>query len=104
MNHIETKKGYEDQPPCVPYQYEIVETQGCTAFGISINGKNLYDLSEEDQNRLANYVFIKLQDAYKNKEIFLPDLLHNLQPEDYYHDSTPCDQCGDSVSETTWKI
>jgi hypothetical protein len=101
---MDTIKESETSEASDSYIYEIVETQGCTAFGITVNGKDLYDLPDEDQDKLANYVFGKLQDAYRNKELSLTDLLHNLQPENYYYDSTPCDQCGDSISETTWKI
>jgi len=98
--NTEEKKSPQD----LMTRYEIIESQGCTAFGLWVNGEEFYDLEENKQEEIVDYIFVKLKEAYKDKEVGLADLLHNLPPHDHQYDPTPCDQCGDSVSETTWKI
>jgi hypothetical protein len=84
------------------YTIELVE--GCTAFDTIINGVSITDISKEEQEQLVDYLFDQLRESYKTGEISLDSLIKNFQYDDYEYDSEPCEQCGDTVSTTIYKI
>jgi hypothetical protein len=85
-------------------KYKFEETVGCTASSLLVNKEEFYDLSEENQDEIINYLLIKIKEGYKKHEVGLTDLLHLLQYTDYETVKENCDQCGDSVSITTWEL
>jgi biotin synthase-like enzyme len=85
-------------------KYKFEETVGCTASSLLVNKEEFYDLSEKEQDEIIDYLLLKIKESYKEHEINLTDLLHLLQYTDYEMIKENCDQCGDSVSITTWEV
>jgi len=59
---------------------KIIKTDGCTSHGWTFDGKDLQEISEEEQEQIFDFLCLFESDEY------------------------PCNQCGDYVSTTTWKI
>jgi hypothetical protein len=85
-------------------KYKFVETTGCTAFGFSVNEKELSELSEKEYEDMLDYIFIKVKEGLVENTILFNDVVKLFQPDDWTHNSYPCDQCGDTVSTETWNI
>lgn len=83
---------------------KFVKTEGCVAYGWSIDGKSLEDFSKEEQDKIFNYLIAKLEEKWKIRDICLTDLVEVFHYDDYDYDPIACDQCGDNVSTTTWEI
>ena len=85
-------------------KYKFIETTGCTAFNFSVNDKQLSVLFEHEYDEMLDYLFLKIRDGIKEQTILFEDVVKLFQPDDWEHDPEPCDQCGDTVSTTTWNI
>lgn len=85
-------------------RYKIVETTGCTAFNFSINEKSISDYTDEELNKILDYLFIKIKEGIKDNTILFQSVVQLFQYDDYEHDSEPCSQCFDTVQTTTWNI
>jgi hypothetical protein len=85
-------------------KYKFVETTGCTAFGFTVNERELSELSEEEYNHLIDYLFTKIKEGLKEQTILVENVVQLFQYDDYDYDDYVCDQCGDTVSTTTWNI
>lgn len=85
-------------------KYKFVETTGCTAFSFTVNDEIFYDLPQGKQEEIVEYLCTKVKEAIANKEIGIDDLVKLFQESGYKMDNHSCDQCGDSVAETTWEI
>ena len=85
-------------------KYKIVETTGCTAFGFSINDKCISEYTKQDLEQILDYLFIKIKEGIKDNTILFENVVQLFQYNDYEHDPHICEQCGDTVSTTTWNI
>jgi len=85
-------------------KYKIVETTGCTAFDFSINEKTISEYTKEELDQILDYLFLKVKEGLKENTILFENIVHLFQPDDWEHDPYVCEQCGDSVSTTTWNI
>ena len=85
-------------------KYKIVETTGCTAFNFTINDKTLSEYTNSELDGILDYLFVKVKEGLKQNTILYEDVVKLFQPDDWTHDPEPCDQCGDTVSTTTWNI
>jgi uncharacterized UBP type Zn finger protein len=85
-------------------KYKFVETTGCTAFDFTVNDRSFSELSEQEHNEMLNYLFEKIKEGISEQTILLENVIHLFQYDDYEHDPNTCEQCGDNVSTTTWKI
>lgn len=85
-------------------KYKFIETTGCTAFDFTVNDRSFSELSEQEYNEMLNYLFEKIKEGISEQTILLENVIHLFQYDDYEHDPHICDQCGDSVSTTTWNI
>jgi hypothetical protein len=85
-------------------KYKFLETTGCTAFDFSVNGRQFSDMSDQEYNEMLEYIFVEIRKGLKTNTILLQDVIGLFQPDDQKYDSEPCDQCGDTVSSTTWNI
>jgi hypothetical protein len=85
-------------------KYKFIETTGCTAFNFTINDKQFSELSEHEYDEMLSYLFVKIKQGIKEQTTLLEDVVKLFQPDDWEHDPEPCDQCGDTVSTTTWNI
>jgi len=81
---------------------KIEISTGCTAFYTLINEERMEDCNMEE---VIDQILPKLKQAILvDHTIGFNDLVQLFQYSDYDNDSNPCDQCGDSVSITTWEI
>jgi len=85
-------------------RYKFIETEGCTAFDRTINGKSLVDISHEEQEEIINYLLTQLKAGINDGTISLFDVIRVFQYDEYGHDDNVCDTCGDTVSWTEWNI
>jgi len=85
-------------------KYEIKMIDGCTATAFYINDKEEVDLTTEERNELLDYLLVKLKEGILENTISLRTVIECFQYDDYSYDSNPCEQCGDTISETFWQI
>jgi hypothetical protein len=85
-------------------KYKFVETDGCTAFDFTVNDKSVGDMSEQEYNEMLEYLFVKIKEGIDEQEVRFRDLVSLFQHDEYEYDSEPCEQCGDTVTTTTWNI
>jgi hypothetical protein len=90
------------------YNYNIIISEGCTAFYTEINGKVLNDeyapMSQEEIDAFIDYLCSKFKQELKEGTVNLNDLIQCFQPDDVKYDEHSCEQCGDTVCETSWQI
>ena len=85
-------------------KYKFIETTGCTAFNFTVNDKSFSELSNQEYEEMLNYLLGKIKEGIGEQTILLEEVVRLFQYDDYEHDPHVCDQCGDSVSTTTWNI
>lgn len=85
-------------------KYKFVETTGCTSFDFTVNKKSFSELSKEEYEEMLNYLFKKIKEGIDEQTILLENVIHLFQYDDYEYDPRICEQCGDTVSTTTWNI
>lgn len=73
---------------------EFIFTEGCTVAGLSIDGKDINDYSDDEKREIMHGVIDKVS----------PDLIGTLLMEWLSHEGEykylyTCDTCGDSVVE-----
>ena len=85
-------------------KYQFVQTTGCTAFDFTVNGDSFSDLAEDKQEEILDYLLIKLKERFKENNINLENIVELFHYDDYEYDNYACEQCGDTVSSTTWNI
>jgi hypothetical protein len=85
-------------------KYKIEITEGCTAYGTSINGRDVVDIHEEEMDEIVDYLLAQIRESYNQSGILFEDIVRLFQYDDYEHDSEMCEQCGDTVSTTIWNI
>jgi hypothetical protein len=85
-------------------KYKFEEVTGCTAFDFLVNGKSLSDIPKNDQDEILDYLFVKIKEGIKENTIQLERVVQLFQYDDYEYDDHVCEQCGDTVSTTTWNI
>lgn len=85
-------------------KHKIEITEGCTAFGTSINDRNIIDIPKEEIEEIIDYLLAQVKESYNRSEILLEDIVNLFQYDDWERDQEPCEQCGDTVSTTTWNI
>ena len=44
-------------------KYKFVETNGCTAFDFTANGKPLSVLTDEERSEILDYLFLKIKEG-----------------------------------------
>jgi hypothetical protein len=86
------------------FRYKFEEITGCTAFDFRVNDKSINELSEEERNDMINYLFLKIKEGLNDQTILLEQVIQLFQYDEYEHDPNMCEQCGDTVSTTIWKI
>jgi hypothetical protein len=85
-------------------KYKFIETTGCTAFDFTVNGKSFSDITNEEHDEILNYLFLKIKEGINEQTILLENVIHLFQYDDYEYDDHICEQCGDTVTTTTWNI
>ena len=80
---------------------KIVETSGCTAANLTVDGVSIQDL---DEMEVFDALVPKLRAALQRNEVGLCKIVNLFQYDSYESDNEPCDQCGDCVSVTTWNL
>jgi hypothetical protein len=85
-------------------KYKFVETTGCTAFDFSANGNSLSELTDAERSEILDYLLLKIKEGVREQAILLENVVQLFQYDDYEHDPNICEQCGDTVSTTTWNI
>lgn len=82
---------------------KIVVARGCTADSLEFNGKDIRELTYQEEEEIIDYLLKNVKIQIQEGSITLDQLIELFQYDDY-ESSEPCDQCGDSVTTTTWNI
>jgi hypothetical protein len=85
-------------------KYKFVETQGCTAFGFTVNDKDLNDISKDEQKEIVDYLCEKMKGGLDDGTVQFSDIVRSFQTSDYGSDKEACDQCGDIVHWDIWEL
>ncbi len=85
-------------------KYKFIETTGCVAFDFTVNSHSFSELSVQEYDTMVDYLFVKIKQGLKEQTILLEDVVKLFQYDDYEYDDYSCEQCGDTVSTTTWNI
>jgi len=83
---------------------KFVKTEGCTAYSWTVDGQNLNEVSPEMREQIFTYLCLKLKEAISENNKSLTDLIEIFDYVDFDYDPSACEQCGDSISTTTWEI
>lgn len=79
---------------------KIEYTEGCTCYGLNVDGEPIDDLDEAKKRAVLDRMVDAILKDYDIEHIFI-DLLHRFGEDKYlFH----CEQCGDSVFSYTLKI
>ncbi len=85
-------------------KHKFVKTEGCTAYDFTVDGESVVDIPREKEYAIFDYLVERLRRRFDNREIQLLDMVEMFEYNDYKYEKESCDQCGDSVSWTTWEI
>ena len=85
-------------------KYKFEETTGCTAFNFTVNDRAFSELSDKEYSEMLDYLFLKVREGINEQTILLEQVVQLFQYDNYEYDPNICEQCGDSVSTTTWHI
>lgn len=78
---------------------KIVYTEGCTAYGLDVDGNDFNSLTDAEKKRIVLEVIEEIDASYLQDVLI--DLCQKCGEYEYqYH----CDQCGDDVCDWTLKI
>lgn len=83
---------------------KIVITEGCTAYNTTVDGVSVCDIDKKQMEEIYDKMLIKLKEGLIDNTISFNSLINNFQYDDYKVDEHSCEQCGDSISTTTWEI
>ena len=85
-------------------KHKFVKTEGCTAYDFTVDGESVADITREKEYAIFDYLIERIREKFDNREIQLLDIVEIFACDDYEYEKEPCDQCGDTVSWTTWEI
>ena len=85
-------------------KYKFLETTGCTAFDFNVNDNSFSDMTNKEYDEMLDYLFVKIKEGLSENTIQLQNVVQLFQPDDWEYDDHVCEQCGDTVSSTTWNI
>lgn len=83
---------------------KIIKTDGCTVHNWTFDGKDLQEISLEEQEKIFDFLCLKFKEQMKDGCRSITDFVEVFFYDEFESDESPCDQCGDYVSTTTWEI
>jgi len=89
-------------------KYEVVKSEGCLAFGLTVNGKDWsgdYEpnlMSESEKEEFVDYLLQEFKRQLKDNTVSIDELVGVFQYDSWEQEPGYCETCGDSVSTTTW--
>lgn len=79
---------------------KIEYTEGCTCYGLDVDGEPFNDLDEAKKREVFNRMVEGILKDYDIQDIIIDLLCHYGEYKYLYH----CEQCGDSVCSYTMEI
>lgn len=83
---------------------KIEITEGCIAFGTTVDGVNICDMSKEQYMEIVDKILSAIRTGIVENTVSFDSLINCLPYDNYEHDDNVCEQCGDTVDKTTWNI
>jgi hypothetical protein len=62
------------------------------------------NFQKKEYDEMLNYLFLKIKEGISEQTILLENVVQLFQYDDYEYDPHVCEQCGDTVSTTTWNV
>lgn len=78
----------------------IQMTRGCVCDALTIDGKDEYELTDEERQKILDCVYKNLKPEHLNE--VLQKLIELFG--EYVSDDEPCECCGDYVEQYTWDL
>ena len=75
---------------------------GCVSNGFDVDGVSILDLTAAQYEQVIERVFAEIRAGIAEGTVLLTDVVDCLQYDNCEWDDTPCGQCGDTVTTTTW--
>lgn len=85
-------------------KYKFEETQGCLAFGFTVNGEDINEIPKEEQKQIIDYLCEKMKERIEDGSMQLQDIIRSFAVDDWGSEKERCDQCGDTVSWEIWEL
>lgn len=86
-------------------KYEIQLSEGCTCFGLTVNGRDYTDeMTEAERELFLLDMILEIRRRYRNGQIGIRCLLELLEVTGTWESDEACETCGDYVTETTYQI
>ena len=82
-------------------KFEI--TQGCTAYNFTVDGKQYYDMTVEEKEKVIDYVLAAAKRQILDNHVGFEGIIEHFQYDSYEH-GPKCETCGDSVTKTIINI
>ena len=84
--------------------YKFKLTQGCLAYNFTVDDKQIDELSSEEKNSLIDYLLAEYKERIADGNRSIQSLVEAFDYDSWESDGHSCEQCGDTVSKTTWEI
>lgn len=89
-------------------KYNVTISRGCTAFYTSVNDKVIgseYDpLPQNELDEFVDYLLSKAKEGIADGTVCINELINLFPYDDFETEDGVCETCGDSVSQTHWKL
>lgn len=83
---------------------KIIETFGCVSSDLTVDGISMHKLSADQQDAVIIRVLQEIRLGLADGTSLFREVLTCLQYDKCVYDNVPCDQCGDTVTTTTWVL
>lgn len=90
------------------YKYEIIISEGCRSFYTTVNDKLVYGegetMTREEIHGLIDYLCEKFKYELDHNTVSLDNLIQCFPCDDNEYDEHSCDQCGDTVIRSIYRL
>lgn len=83
---------------------KIIETYGCISSDLTVDDTSMHELSAAQQDAVIERVLNAVRSGIADQTVLFREVLGCLQYDSCEYDDVPCDQCGDTVTTTTWVL
>ena len=82
----------------------ITNRKGCTAFSLNVDGKEEIDMTNEERLEVIEEIYKWMKNKPEKKLNYILQALTEYMGTYQVIDSTPCECCGDIITEETLNL
>lgn len=83
---------------------EIKIAEGCTAYCTLVDDKRIDQMKDDEIRAFIDYLLLKVKEGIMDGTISFNRLIELFQYDKYEEAEHTCEQCGDTVTTTTWNL